>query len=367
MKKIIIISAAMGLGLISCAPDAETVSIETRVGALPIMPIEPANNQNSTSKVELGRALFWDPIMSGNKDVACATCHHPDNAYTDNLAISVGVGGQGLGENRTGPILALRNSPTILNKGFIGIDSEGEDYDPLNTIVFWDGRAKSLEEQALGPLGSQEEMRGDVYSEAAAVDSVVARLNNIPAYRDMFLESFGTSEISGDLLGKAIAAFERTLNANNSRFDQYALGDDNALTAEEIRGLQAFNDSKCNECHSGPMFSDFELHNLGVENNQAANPNDNGNGQNQFRTPSLRNVALTSPYMHSGDRPTLESAVNFYNGVDQNLDEDLQELDFDDGDTDVIIAFLRTLTDEDFDRTIPTSVPSGLNPGGNIQ
>ncbi|APD06765.1 cytochrome-c peroxidase [Flavobacteriaceae bacterium UJ101] len=366
MKKLFLTGILVGLSLVSCTPDAESIAVESRVGSLPLFPIEPDNNITTTEKVALGRTLFWDPIMSGNKDVACATCHHPNNAYADNLPISVGVLGQGLAEDRTGPIFALRNSPTVLNSGYIGIDSEG-DYDPSNTALFWDSRAKSLEEQALGPLDSQTEMRGDVFAPGTAVDSVVARLNKIQEYKTLFASAFGTEEINGERIGKAIAAFERTLTSNNSRFDRYARGDDSALNAEEIRGLQAFNASKCNECHSGPMFSDFKLHNLGVVNNDVANPNDNGNGQNMFRTPPLRNVALTAPYMHSGVEGTLEEAVGFYDRVDKSLDPDLEKLNLDDSNQDAIVAFLKTLTDEDFDRTIPTSVPSGLNPGGNIE
>ncbi len=369
MKKIILLGITAGLSLISCAPDSESVQIGTIVGSLPMTPIYPTGNEYSAEKVELGRLLFWDPILSGNKDVACATCHHPNNAYTDNIEISIGVQGTGLSKNRQPGSFAERNSPTIINSGFIGIEADKIDYDPLDTAVFWDSRAESLEEQVLGPIDSHTEMRGDVFAEGEAVTAVIARLNKIQEYKAKFNEVFGTSEITSDLLTKAIATFERSVTATNSRFDQYSRGDSGALTAEEIRGLQAFNESKCNGCHSGPMFSDFELHNLDP-GNSSVNPNDDGAGDNKFRTPSLRNVALTSPYMHAGNRTTLEDVVNFYNRLGPNRDpndEKLNALDFDsDESADLIVAFLQTLTDTDFDKTIPATVPSGLNPGGYI-
>lgn len=345
--------------------DPVAVAEEDRVGSLPLEIIEPESNPTTDDKVMLGRMLFWDPVLSGNQDVACATCHHPDNAYAEHLDITMGVGGIGLSENRHSGTLAIRNSQTILNTAYNGIDTNGN-YDPENTAMFWDNRVNSLEEQALNPIRSAEEMRGTAFSEEDILEVVINRLASTPKYVLLFEQAFGDSVISETRIAQAIAAFERALLSNNSRFDQYARGDDNALTDQEIRGLNAFNDAGCNVCHVGPMFSDFELHNLSVEHNDKLAEVDNG-VDGKFRTPSLRNVALTAPYMHNGTVATLRDAINFYGGIENpSNDPDLAQLDFDNDASGVIEAFLRTLTDENFDKTIPDSVPSGLNPGGDI-
>ncbi len=349
----------------SCTPEAEYIPIDDRIGALPKIIIDPINNPTSPEKIALGRALFWDPILSGNKDVACVTCHHPSKGYAEHIDLSLGVGGRGLSENREGGTLVKRNAPTILNTAFNGIGVTGT-YDPLNTVMFWDNRSISLEEQSLGPILSMEEMRGDVYTEENAVAIVSERLSDIPVYVTMFNAAFGTNTIiNGDKISKAIAAFERSLVANNSRFDQYARGNTAALTQEEVRGMNAFVEAKCTACHSGPMFTDFELHDLGVpDNSKLAIVDDGINGK--FRTPSLRNLPQTGPYFHNGTIKTLRDAVGFYNRIEIN-DDAARELNFDGDMIDSIVAFLQALNDDDFDKTIPESVPSGLPVGGNIQ
>ena len=178
-------------------------------------------------------------------------------------------------------------------------------------------------------------------------------------------------------MGRAIAAFERTLISNNSRFDQYARGDVGALSSLEIRGMINFSEVGCDNCHNGPMFSDYELHVLGVAENKKLNTPDDGDGTFAFRTPSLRNLALTAPYMHNGIFKTLDEVLEFYDDVDDEIqnpnittssrDEKLNRLKLQDDKVASIIAFLSALNDEDFDRTVPTSVPSKLNPGGNIK
>lgn len=347
---------------------SESIDEENRVGSLPQEVIHPSDNPTSEDKVELGRMLFWDPILSGNRDVACATCHHPNHGYAENRDLSLGVGGVGLAENRDSGTLVKRNSPTIINTAFNGISASGF-YDPKNTVMFWDNRSESLEAQALGPILSKEEMRGDVYSEDDALMIVSQRLSEIPEYQTMFTDAFGDTAINSDRIAKAIAAFERTIIATNSPFDRYARGDDSALKAQELRGLTAFNDAGCNGCHNGPMFSDYELHNLGVSNNPKLTEVDRG-VDGAFRTPSLRNVELTAPYMHNGTELELESAIAFYEDVSNPAnDPDVAAINLEEDDPETIAAiaaFLRTLTDSSFDKTIPASVPSGLNPGGNI-
>ena len=210
-----------------------------------------------TPQEELGRLLFWDPVLSGPMDVSCATCHHPDFAYADGRALSLGPGAVGLGPDRVdlaGGVIpvAQRNSPTLLNVAYNGLDRQrrrrrGPRFTPLpadlETVnserapMFWDRRARSLETQALLPLTIREEMRGDAYPEEVAVDSVVARLREIPEYVNLFREVYGEeTSIDATQVAQAIAAFERTLIAGNSPFDRFLAGDGDALTTQQRRG-----------------------------------------------------------------------------------------------------------------------------------
>lgn len=356
---------------------------------LPSTITSPTNNPTSIEKNTLGRLLFWDPILSGNQDVACATCHHPEKGYADALPLSIGVGGHGLGENRIGGSLAKRNASTILNTAFNGIDNQGF-YDPAQAEMFWDSRVKSLEHQAKLPILSIEEMRGEEIAEDQIMSVVIQRLEATPEYKQLFLDAFATSDISEDLIFKAIASFERSLIAGNSRFDQYLKGDNTALTTEEKVGLEEFVEVGCAECHNGPMLSNYQLHIVGTPDPSlpfGTQLPDTGAGNFAFRTPTLRNLNLTAPYMHNGIFETLEEVVDFYQNAQQGEDihssltqQDLDPLilqlemgdgrDGDDegeeGNNNAIVSFLRTLQDDQFDRTIPESVPSGLQPGGNI-
>ena len=349
---------------------------------------------------ELGRLLFWDPLLSGDKDVACATCHHPDFAYADGRDLSLGAGSVGLGPSRTdltgGRIpVVKRNSPTVLNTVFNGLgrrrrnrgsNSTSASVDQSRAPMFWDNRTRSLEAQALEPIKAFEEMRGWAYAEDVAVDSAVARLQAIPDYVALFQEAFGPgTSISADQLAGAIAAFQRSLVAMNSPLDRFRAGDSTALTAQQQRGLQEFDDAGCDRCHRGRMFSDYNLHAEGVKENPRFSEPDEGARRFQFRTPSLRNVALTAPYMHNGMLATLEDVLRFYdngrsenpnvvNGRRREGDRSVARLsrrfrrvdDMSDQEMQDIVAFLGALTDEDFDKTIPTRVPSGLPPGGLI-
>ncbi len=357
---------------------------------------------------ELGRLLFWDPILSGDKDVACATCHHPDFAYADGRELSLGVGSVGLGPSRTnltGGVIPVvkRNSPTVLNTVFNGLDrrrrnrgdrrrrnttSDGTpaSVDQTRAPMFWDNRTRSLEAQALEPIKAFEEMRGLAYAEDVAVDSAVARLRAIPEYVALFQEAFGPeTSISADQLAGAIATFQRSLVAMNRPFDRFRAGDSTAMTEQQQRGLQQFNDAGCARCHRGLMFSDYNLRVEGVKENPQLSEPDEGAGRFRFRTPSLRNVALTAPYMHNGMLATLADVLLFYdngrsenpnvaNGRRREGDENVARLsrnfrrvdDMSVLEMHEIAAFLGALTDENFDKTIPTRVPSGLPPGGLI-
>ena len=355
----------------------------------------------------LGRLLFWDPILSGEKDISCATCHHPDFAYADGRALSLGSGAVGLGPARKdvskGRIpVVKRNSPTVLNTAFNGLDGRRgrrRDIDVAPAFVdwtrapmFWDSRIRSLEAQALEPIKAREEMRGDAYAETEAVASVVARLRANREYVALFGQAFADdTPIDGQQVGQAIAAFERRLVAMDSPFDRFRAGDVGALTAQQRRGLEAFEEARCDRCHRGPMFSDFDLHAEGVREHPSLAQPDAGAGRFRFRTPTLRNVALTAPYMHNGMLATLPDVLRFYN---DGRSENPNVVDRGDGregrrggtsgvaslsgsfrrvgtmgqgEIRDIIAFLEALTDTGFDKTIPMRVPSGLPPGGSIR
>ena len=402
-RRIIFIGLALFIGATAFA-----LAAATRV-----QQIDTTTAPTNTAAVRLGRLLFWDPILSGSNDTACATCHHPDFAYADGRDLSRGTGSVGLGPKRLdlskGQIpVVKRNSPTILNVVFNGVDDDDDGdrrgrrrfFNTSATVsqerapMFWDSRVRSLEVQALEPIKALEEMRGHAYPEADAVDTVVARIRKIPEYATLFQEAFGPgTAVDGPRIGDAIAAFERSLVAMNSPFDRFRAGDFDALTAQQRRGLQTFDEVGCDRCHEGPMFSDFDHHAEGVaEHPQLAQP-DAGAGRFRFRTPSLRNVALTAPYMHNGMLATLQDVLRFYdNGRSENPNvsnerdrdrggdrrrngdgiarlsgqfrrvDDMSESEMAD-----IVAFLNALTDTNFDRTIPARVPSGLPPGGRIR
>ncbi|GAB4040458.1 cytochrome-c peroxidase [Spirosoma gilvum] len=344
----------------------------------------PVSNTLTNDTALLGQALFWDPILSGNKDVACATCHHPNNAYTDGLDLSIGTNAVGHGQNRqfrspNDIPVSKRNAPTILNAAFNGMDANGN-YVPVTAPMFWDSRAQSLENQVTGPLTTFEEMRGHAYSEALTIDSVVARLTKIAEYQQLFQKAFGNGQVvTAANISKAIATFERTLTAMNSPFDRYQKGDKSALNEQQIQGMLIFKDEGCHLCHSGPMFSDYKLHVLSVPDNSKLTSSDAGaGGTYAFRTPSLRNVGITAPYMHNGVFQTLKQVLKFYDDIGepisqnpnvpvQHLDAKIQRIALLDAEQNKLIAFLNALTDPSFDKFIPARVPSGLNPGGAIK
>jgi cytochrome c peroxidase len=389
----VVIALTMSLAVAAAFQFVAPTSAQVPIKPNPIGPVE-----------ELGRLLFWDPILSGNRDVACASCHHPDFAWADGRALSLGTGSAGLGPSRrdiTGGAIPVvrRNSPTILNVVFNGLDGNSRrrrqrqqfdgtvaSVDQANAPMFWDSRLRSLEAQALEPIKAFEEMRGTAYPEEQALDTVVARLQAIPEYVNLFERAFGSRAVTAERLGQAIGAFERTLIAMNSPFDKFRTGDTAALNERQRRGMELFDRVGCDRCHEGVMFSDFDLNAEGVPEHSSLKTPDVGAGRFRFRTPTLRNVALTAPYMHNGTLATLEDVLRFYdNGRSENpnvsnsqrrqdsnglprLSRSFQRVDdMSESEMQDIVAFLEALTDPNFDRTIPARVPSGLQPGGLIQ
>lgn len=337
---------------------------------LPLQVASPADNPSTPEKVALGKLLFFDPVLSGGGDVACATCHHPDHGYADGRDLPIGVGGTGLGPKRTagnGSLIVKRNSPTVLNVAFNGLVDTSAHYDPSQAPMFWDSRVRGLEAQALAPIESLEEMRGGEIATGGGVAGAVARVAAIAEYQELFRRAFGAADAVNVVnLSRAIAAFERSLITTDSRFDRYLRGDKTALNAVESFGMDAFDAQGCTLCHRGPMLSDYQVHVLGVPDNRALNGPDTGaDGRGAFRTPSLRNLAVTAPYMHGGTIPFIDTVVaDFYRrpGNNPRVDPLLQQVAVESNGS-FITAFLATLTGT-FDRSIPARVPSGLTPGG---
>ena len=373
--------AMFGTSVYSCRSTGVEVNPDETIGALPQTVIDPADNPRTPEKVALGKVLFYDPVLSGNKDIACATCHHPQFGYTDGLDLPIGVGGQGQGSNRhfrtsEAILFTKRNAPTLLNVAFNGINTRGL-YNPATAPMFFDERARSLEAQSLMPIAAFEEMRGNLFTEVNAIDSVLARLRAIPTYRESFQAVFGSGNaITAQNLGKAIAAYERTLVANNAPFDRYRRGDASAMTEAQKRGMVLFIQNGCNTCHSGPMFSDYKTHVLGVVDNEKLGYSDKGkDNKYAFRTPTLRNIALTAPYMHSGKLQSLTNVLRFYDLITtgNQLNPNLQTSQLDSllrprvTRSNDLIEFLHALTDTNFDRSVPANVPSGLAVGGKLQ
>ncbi|MEO0339213.1 MAG: cytochrome c peroxidase, partial [Bacteroidota bacterium] len=265
-------------------------------------------------------------------------------------------------------IKTKRNAPTILNTAFNGIELEGN-LDPKKSPQFYDNRAHSLEEQCMGPLLSADEMKGSDLSIESHIRQIEQEVMGIMEYRSLFFRAFSDSTVSIDRITKAIATYERTLITPNAPFDLYMRGDRNAMTEEQVKGMEAFIETGCNNCHSGPMFSDYELHVLGVEDHPGLDNYDEGAGNYAFRTTTLRNLAYTAPYMHNGRLSSLEEVMNFYavkrskhpKVSSRDLAPEFKDLKlnpFNRSRIKSIIAFLEALNDPDFDQSIPKRVPS---------
>jgi cytochrome c peroxidase len=372
--------------LINCADQEQSLDDRIRLLKLETLPevTHPANNPTSADKVKLGKLLFFDPILSGEKDITCYTCHDSHRGYSEPLDLSIGPGGKGFGANRvpgTGRPRAIRNSSTIVNSAFTGLANASQQLDVLIAPQTWAIIRRSLEAQTFGALGNNTHMRGvptPMYEAGAAPDSLAKRLKSIAEYVTLFDRAFpptgNASSVTRDNLGKAVAAFERSIISNNSPYDQYVKGNQNALTEQQKRGLLLYHGkANCSNCHSGPMFSDYNLYNLGIKDNPLISTLDLGsNSERIFRTPSLRNVALTSPYMHNGTISTLRQVIEFYNiGLPENpnvsqtdLSMKIKPLHLTSDEIDDLLAFLNSLTDDSYDKEIPLSVPSGLKVGG---
>jgi len=396
----VVLCVIMGLGLLpGCSAEKQPAPVALRseadqaaldlerarvrkevLSALPRKVSYPADNPYSKEKEVLGKLLYFDPILSGGKDVSCATCHHPSMGFAEQRDLPIGVNGKGLGKTRVFKTpndipFTKRNSPTVINAAYNGIQNFSE-YVPENAPMFWDSRAKSLEEQALKPIKAFEEMRGHGFSEEEIYPEVERRLKEIPEYAGMFARAFEEEDpVTITNVVRAIATFERSVVANNTRFDQYKRGDYDALSKFEKLGLETFKRVGCNKCHNGPMFSDYDTHVLGVPHNKKLAELDLGlKDTGAFRTPTLRNLRDDKPYMHNGEFKTIQQVLEFYEDIalkkDQNLsvkyenlDKLVKEVSIKTIDFKPIEAFLFTLNEE-IKIDPPAAVPSGLKVGG---
>jgi len=340
----------------------EPMTIEAPLGLNALTPVlvVPAYNPMTKGKFELGKRLYFDPRVSKDGTVSCATCHNPEKGWTDQLAHSIGIKGQE----------GQRNAPTVLNTAY-------------GRTMFWDGRAPSLEGQAQGPIQNKIEMGDQTY------EDIVTRLQAIPGYQEQFGKVFGTP-VTLDGMAKAIATFERSALSGNSPFDRYNSENDvKALSESQKRGMILFGlrlnpednyktdavlkKANCTSCHIGFNFSDEKFHNLGVGwvastgkyadlGRWAISPigakDDAEVGA--FKTPTVRDVERTAPYMHDGSEKTLEAVIDFYDrGGNANpaLDRDMKPLNLTAQEKADLVAFMRALTGEPVKVALPTLPP----------
>lgn len=297
--------------------------------------VVPKDNPTTYEGVELGRRLFYESALSGNQSISCAHCHQTALAFTDGGATSSGSVGK----------FGKRSAPSLLN---IGFHYKG---------VFWDGRSPNLEDQALHPIQDSLEMSGDWVG-------IIRRLENDNDYPALFEKAFGSKKINKKLVAKALAQFQRTLISVDSKFDR-VMREETTFTANEKRGWVIFFDAgypstpmaECSHCHNDPLFTNLEFTNNGIDSSLTlmdfsdaglggitANKYDNG----KFRTPTLRNIAVTAPYMHDGRFKTLEEVIDHYNSgghYSENKNPNVKPLGLTTKDKADLLLFLNTLTD----------------------
>jgi cytochrome c peroxidase len=329
-------AAALCFGVVlGHAVGAESVSSESARFASeyrrPASVPHPADNAWSPTREQLGRTLFFDPRLSGSNWISCASCHNPGFAWGDALLRAVGDGMKTLG----------RRTPTILNLAWA-------------ESLFWDGRAGSLEEQALGPIQAEGEMN-------LSLDRLSAKLGAVAGYRSMFDDAYPGEGMTPGTVAKAIAVFERTVVSAEAPFDRWLAGDQSAISESAKRGFVVFNqEGRCAKCHSGWRFTDDSFHDIGVATDDA------GRGAllkeipvmaSAFKTPTLRNVNRRAPYMHNGSVATLEDVVELYDrgGLHRrpSLSPEIQALELTPTQKQDLVSFLHTLSSDDGPVQIP--------------
>ncbi len=312
----------------------------------------PAHRDGFTpAQIDLGRYLFFDPALSKDGSISCASCHQPDKGFSDDLDRSIGITGEKVG----------RSAPTLWNVAFLD-------------KFFWDARATTLEEQAQGPLFDAKEMGN-------SPEQLLATLTANDIYTEMFSKAFPDAKaLELSQVYTAITAFQTTLISLNSRYDRYAHGYHEALTENEIKGMNVFRSfvARCAECHQPPLFTNNQIAVIGTPEPEgrerdigAQKTYDAPKLRGAFKVPTLRNIVKSAPYMHSGRYDNLKDSVKFYSdgrgnavpeGEDLLLHWHISEPDLTDEEIDRVVDFLGTLTDESLTPIIPSAVPSGLAP-----
>jgi cytochrome c peroxidase len=292
----------------------------------------PPDNPLTSEKIDLGRQLYFDGRLSADGTVSCAFCHAPDKGFSDGRPTSTGIKGQ----------VGGRNAPMTINRLF-------------SQDQFWDGRAASLEDQALGPIQNPIEMGN-------TLEKMVGTLSAVKGYREQFRRVFGT-DVTAAGVAQAIAAFERSLVCGNSAFDRYEDGNDTALSEREQQGLQLFREkANCIRCHTGFAFTDERYHNIGVGIDKP-NPDlgrykitKKESDKGAFKTPTLRNIAASAPYLHDGSAKTLEDVIEFYDkgGIkNPNLSNEIKPLNLTVKEKADLVAFLKSLSCPDLKVVAP--------------
>lgn len=331
----------------SATPVATTVSTAPPLPVPPPQPSptwpplrQPPGNASTPARVELGRQLFYDPVLSVSNDMSCATCHHPDLGFSNGKVVS---------EPRPGA--PARNVSGLWNTGF-------------NAFLLWDGRETSLESQARLPLTLPNEM-------AETPERLETTLRAIPAYVELFDAAFegGADAVTFDHVTQALADFQRTLISDDSAYDRFVAGDASALTEQQQRGMTLFFSQRthCGECHQPPLLANETFRVIGVDSEDPGRAGVSENGlAGAFKVPSLRNVTLTAPYMHDGQFATLDEVVQFYAGSAgrvhdfPRVDPLLKGFDLTVKEKADLLAFLEALTDESRLPPVPEVALSGL-------
>jgi cytochrome c peroxidase len=292
------------------------------------------DNAITPARVELGKMLFFDPRLSGSQWISCASCHNPALGWSDGLPTAIGVGMKKL----------PRRTPTILNVAY-------------NTVFMWDGRAASLEDQAVGPIKNKDEMDLDM-------EILVERLVAIPGYAAAFERAYPGEGITEKTIAKALASFERTVVSAESPFDRWRAGNEKAVDDSAKRGFKLFTGkAKCDTCHEGANFTDNGFHNIGLKTPKGMSEDVGRYAQRKvkinkgaFKTSTLRDVELTAPYMHNGIYQTLEEVLDHYDrggDVKDNLDPNMEPLNLTAQEKQDLLAFLKSLTGKPMHVMIP--------------
>jgi cytochrome c peroxidase len=342
MKRVLVLTACALVFSAACArrqaPPAQVPEWEVvnPIGPLPAPPLgidsrlADLREPPTPERVRLGRWLFFDPRLSADNTISCATCHHPEDGFSEPTPVSTGIRGQ----------KGTRKAPTFVNAAW-----------RLSDAFFWDGRAGSLEAQALGPIANPIEM-GNTH------EAMVRTLSGVRSYRRYFEQAFGAGEITKERVARAIADYERVCMSGDSRWDRWRKHHDEAAVPEEVKkGHELFfGRAGCSQCHVGENFTDDRFHNLGVGwNARTGTFSDQGRyavtkiaaDRGAFKTPTLRDVAKHAPYMHDGSLATLADVMEHYRkGGTRNphLDPKMKPVALTPAESDALVKFMQALT-----------------------